>query len=211
MAHILKPGKKYTFSDYFELNYPTKEVLEEFEYSYCFEELTLPKSDREIPPLAGLRQMYIQKLPHISLTSEAAKREFYVAPLLLELLNHISLEINVEYPVDAGENLSGNIDYFMSSANNCVIIEAKKGDLEKGFTQLAVELIALDKYLETPQPLLYGAVTLGDVWRFGVLERSSRLLKKDMNAYTLLSDLEQIVSILIGILHLTIQKSETTL
>ena len=202
MGHILKPGKKYTFSDYFELNYPTKEVLEEFGYAYCFEQLCLPQSARVIAPLAALREMYIRKLPHISLTSEAAKREFYVAPLLLELLNYLSFEINVEYPLDAGENLSGNIDYFMTSANNMVILEAKKGDMEKGFTQLAVELIALDKYLETPQPDLYGAVTLGDVWRFGILERATHRLKKDMNAYTLLSDLEQIVSILIGILQL---------
>ena len=205
MGHIFKPGKKYTFSDYFDFNYPTKEVVEEFGYTYEFQEVRLPKSARQIPSLDTLRQMYLRKLPHISLTSEAAKREFYVAPFLLELLDYLPFEINVEYPVDAGENLNGNIDYFVTSAQYFVIIEAKKGDMEKGFTQLAVELIALDKYLD-PSPFpLYGAITLGDVWRFGMLERSTHVVKKDMNAYTLLSNLEELASILIGILELTTQ------
>lgn len=144
MGRVLKKEKKYTFSDYFELNNPTKEILEEFGYTYRFEELVLPKSSQKIRSLETLRQTYITKLPFISLTSEAAKREFYISPLLLELLNYIHAEIDVEYPLDAGENLCGTIDYFITFTNNLVIIEAKKGDLEKGFTQLAVELIALN-------------------------------------------------------------------
>jgi len=39
MGKILKKDKKYIFSDYFELNNPTKEIIEEFEYQYRFEEL----------------------------------------------------------------------------------------------------------------------------------------------------------------------------
>lgn len=201
MGKILKDGKTYTFSDYFEFNNPTKEILDELGYHYRFEELELPGSSQAPFHVEALRHTYITKLPFISLTSEAARREFYISPLLLELLNYIEAEIDVEYPLDAGENLRGTIDYFITFTNNLVIIEAKKGDLEKGFTQLAVELIALDRFLETPQPRLYGAVTLGDVWRFGVLERKSKILKKDMNAYTLLSDLDEILSILIGILE----------
>jgi len=202
MGRILQEGKRYTFSDYFELNYPTKNVLEEFGYSYSFEELVLPRSTQEMPHVESLRRTYVRKLPYISLTSETAKREFYISPLLLELLNYIHPDIDVEYPLDAGENLSGTIDYFLKFRSDVVIIEAKKGDMEKGFTQLAVELIALDKYLDTNQKLLYGAVTLGDVWRFGVLDRASKTLKKDMNAYTLLSDLHDILAILIGILEM---------
>ena len=201
MGCVLKKDKKYTFSDYFELNYPTRDVLEEFGYAYRFEELVLPRSSQEMPYMDSLRQTYVRKLPYISLTSETAKREFYISPLLLELLNYVHTEIDVEYPLDAGENLSGTIDYFLKYTNNVIIIEAKKGDLERGFTQLAVELIALDKHLETNQELLYGAVTLGDVWRFGVLERTTKILRKDMNAYGLLPDLERILSILIGILE----------
>lgn len=202
MSKVLKQGKKYTFSDYFELNNPTREIIEEFGYAYSFEQLALPKSSRELKSLDELRKTYTQKLPLISLTSEAAKREFYIAPLLLELLNHIRAEIDVEYPLDAGENLSGTIDYLIKFINNIIIIEAKKGDLEKGFNQLAVELIAVDKATEIKQKILYGAVTLGDVWRFGLLDRQEKMVKKDMNAYTLLPDLQEILSILIGILEI---------
>ncbi|MDM8527165.1 hypothetical protein QUF58_03035 [Anaerolineales bacterium HSG24] len=201
METILKSGKKYTFSDYFEMNHPTKEIVAEFGYTYRFEELTLPQAIRSLAGVARLRESYKKKLPLISLNSEVARREFYIAPLLLELLEYVQAEINVEYPLDAGENLSGTIDYLLSFTNRMVIIEAKKGDLERGFNQLAVELIALDKTIDSDQTRLYGAVTLGDVWRFGLLERESRLLKKDMNAYTLLSDLEQVLTILLGMLE----------
>ena len=43
---VLKKDKKYTFSDYFELNYPTKEIPEEFGYKYHFEELKLPETKK---------------------------------------------------------------------------------------------------------------------------------------------------------------------
>ncbi len=36
--------KKYTFSDYFEMNNPTEEIVGEFGYSYAMEVITLPKS-----------------------------------------------------------------------------------------------------------------------------------------------------------------------
>jgi len=201
MGSIFKKEKKYTFSDYFELNNPTKEILEEFGYKYIFETINLPKSSKKLGNLDQLKRTYISKLPLISLNSEMAKREFYISPLLLQLLEYIQAEIDVEYPLDAGDNLSGNIDYLIKFTNNMIIIEAKKGDLERGFNQLAVELIALDKHIESEQELLYGAITLGDVWRFGVLDRKKKILKKDMEAYALISDLEEILLILIGVLE----------
>lgn len=201
MSPILNPDKKYTFSDYFDLNYPTEEIVAVFDYHYLFSQLNLPKSKLPVKKLNRLRQTYITKLPFISLTSETAKREFYIAPLLFELLDYVKAKIDVEYPLNAGKNLSGTLDYLIKFSQNLLIIEAKKGDLEKGFNQLCIELIALDKITETAQPFIYGAVTLGDVWRFGVLDRENKLIKKDMNVYTLLTDLEVILSIFIGVLE----------
>lgn len=198
---VLKKDKKYTFSDYFELNNPIREILEEFGYEYRFETLELPKTTRQIGSLEKLLQTYVNKLPFISLHSEAAKREFYISPLLLELLDYLHAEINVEYPLDAGENLTGTVDYFIQYSGTIVIIEAKKGDMEKGFNQLAIELIAMDKCVENAQNVLYGAVTLGDIWRFGTLQRAEKVLKKDMNAYIIPSDLETLLSLLLGILE----------
>lgn len=203
MGKILKEGKNYTFSDYFNLNHPTKEIIAEFGYFYSFAALELPKSSKPLNSLDRLRDTYIKKLPFISLTSEAAKREFYISPLLLEILDYIQIDINVEYPLEAGENLNGTLDYLLKNINSFVIIEAKKGDLEKGFNQLAIELIALDKILEVPQQYLYGVVTLGDIWRFGVLERNEKKLQKDMNVYRLPADLEELFLVLLGILEKT--------
>ncbi|VFM95759.1 MAG: hypothetical protein BECKG1743D_GA0114223_104794 [Candidatus Kentron sp. G] len=198
---ILKKDKKYTFSDYFELNCSTREILAEFGYGYAFEQLMLPKTSREITPLERLGNTYITKLPHIVLSSEAARREFYLSPFLLEMLDWIDARIDVEYPLDGGENLSGVVDYLITSSSNILIVDAKKGDLEQGFNQLAVELIALDKYDDGTSKVLYGAVTSGDFWRFGQLDREERLLRKDMNGYVLPSNLDELFSILIGILE----------
>nr|VFJ94096.1 MAG: hypothetical protein BECKH772A_GA0070896_100664 [Candidatus Kentron sp. H]VFJ95423.1 MAG: hypothetical protein BECKH772B_GA0070898_100763 [Candidatus Kentron sp. H]VFK01514.1 MAG: hypothetical protein BECKH772C_GA0070978_100684 [Candidatus Kentron sp. H] len=197
---ILRKDRKYTFSDYFELHCSTEEILAEFGYRYAFEELALPKASKEIPPLDRLRNAYIRKLPHIVLSSEAARREFYVSPFLLEMLDWIDAKIHVEYRLDGGENLSGAVDYFIKSSNNILIVDAKKGDLEQGFNQLAVALVALDKYDDSSSEVLYGAVTSGDFWRFGRLDREEKLLRRDMNGYVLPSNLDALFSILIGIL-----------
>jgi hypothetical protein len=106
----------------------------------------------------------------------------------------------VEYPLDGGENLNGTVEYFIKYSGR-IIIEAKKGDLEKGFNQLAIELIALDKREESSPKTLYSAVTLGVIWRFGTLHREEKLLKKDMNAYIIPADLEKLLSVLLGILE----------
>jgi hypothetical protein len=73
--------------------------------------------------------------------------------------------------------------------------------MERGFTQLAVELIAMDQFLEeTQSSFLYGAITTGDIWRFGRLERSTHIIAKDLNAFVIPQDLEKLMVVLLGIL-----------
>lgn len=74
----------------------------------------------------------------------------------------IDAKLYVEYPVEADEYLNGSTDYVVRATQEIIIIiEAKRGDLERGFNQLAAELIAIDKY-EEPQAFhqLYGAITI---------------------------------------------------
>jgi hypothetical protein len=47
-----------------------------------------------------------------------------------------------------------------------------------------VELIALTMLEDAPE-ILYGAVTMGHVWVFGTLQRSVRLVTRDLASYTL--------------------------
>jgi hypothetical protein len=82
-----------------------------------------------------------------------------------------------------------------------VVIEAKKADMERGFSQLAVEMIAVDKYIEETDAPIYGAVTVGDLWRFGVLDRKEKLILKDIDSYRVPSDLEELFSVFVGILR----------
>ncbi|HEY9664335.1 MAG TPA: hypothetical protein V6C65_38315, partial [Allocoleopsis sp.] len=67
------------------------------------------------------------------------------------------------------------------------------------FTQLAVELIALDRWTDSDAPTLYGTVTTGDTWKFGLLQRQEKRVYKDINTYAVPSDLNQVLAILFGI------------
>jgi len=105
---ILQPNTSYRFSDYFKLSYPTKDIVAEFGYGYKLTKLSLP-----LQPLTAtlerLQDTFYKKLPHISLTSEAAKREMLVAPILLELLDYIDMDIDIEYPLYVDERLNGRL------------------------------------------------------------------------------------------------------
>ena len=197
---ILKPDKSYTFGDYFELNYPTEEIVAEFGYQYSLTRLTLPVG-QILTDLNRLKEAFYRKLPHIALTSETARREVLVAPVLLELLDYLVLKIDIEYPVYVNERLKGNLDYLVRATDALIVVEAKKADMEKGFTQLAVELIAMDQYNATASDRLYGAVTIGDLWRFGVLLRQEKFIYKDIEAFRVPADLEALFGVLVGILQ----------
>jgi len=206
---ILKEGIRYTFSDYFDLNYPTDEIVTELGYTFTLEKLLLPETaDIDQPAIDQLRRAYYELLPKVTINSETAKREFMIAPLLYAIIRKIDAKLNVEYPIDVNEKLSGSLDYLLRAQQEIVVVEAKKGDLDKGFTQLAVELIALDQYESDGADILYGAITIGEVWRFGQLVRATRLITKDIPTYRFPEDTEKIFSILKGILaEISMRKS----
>jgi hypothetical protein len=200
---ILKENQSYTFSDYFKLPYPTRDVVIELGYQFQVQQLVLPKNTDKTLNIDKLKQTFYKKLPHVTLNSESAKREFFISPLLFELLDYIDIEIDVEYPINVNEKLKGNIDYFIHASQKLIIIEAKNADMDKGFTQLAVELIAMDHYLENEavSDELYGVFTIGDVWRFGVLERPTQKIIKNIDAFLVPAQLENLFAVLLGILE----------
>jgi len=198
---ILEEKKSYTFSDYFKLPYPTRDVVAEFGYQFQVQKLELPDYTGKVLNVEKLTETFYKKLPHVTLNSEAAKREFFISPLLFELLDYIDIDIDVEYPININERLKGNIDYFIHASKEIIIIEAKNADMDKGFTQLAVELIAMDHYLENKTTdILYGVITIGDVWRFGILERLKKKIIKNIDAFLVPAQLEKLLAVLLGIL-----------
>jgi hypothetical protein len=80
------------------------------------------------------------------------------------------------------------------------VVEAKKADMEKGFTQLAVELIAMDQFIDATSDFRYGAITVGDLWRFGKLDRQQKRILKDIDSFRVPLDLEGLFQVLVGIL-----------
>jgi len=200
---ILEEGRKYTFSDYFELNNPTEEVVKELGYSFSYKAINLPQSTNyDTENIKKLQDTFYTILPKISINSEIAKREFLIAPILMEIAKITDAKINVEYTIEVDEKLSGSLDYLIRLKQTFIVIKAKKGDLDKGFNQLSAELIALDKYEENDaSEILYGAVTIGDVWKFGTLDRKNRHITKDINSYAIPINLNTVFSVLIGIVN----------
>lgn len=200
--NIFKEGKKYTFSDYFEMGHPTEEIVTALGYTLVSQLLPLPQNHQfDLAVLENLRSSYYALVPKISLNSESAKRELMIAPLLHAIIKTVEAKLNIEYSIEIDEKLSGTIDYLFHSTKELIVIEAKKGDLERGFNQLAAAMIAIDKYEDANLPeKLYGAITIGEVWRFAILERASKLLLKDIHIFRFPEDLTDLFSILKGIL-----------
>ncbi|MFN6558510.1 MAG: hypothetical protein RMY28_001710 [Nostoc sp. ChiSLP01] len=199
-AKILQPDGNYSFRSYFEFSSDTDEVLAEFDYAFVRKRLQLPRTSNQLQGLDELRQQLEDTIPYVTLSSETAKREILVAPVLSRVAVTCKRLLRIEYPLKVNNLLQGNLDYFIQSQHNLVVVEAKRDDLTRGFTQLAVEMIALSMLEDAPN-VVYGAVTMGDVWVFGTLEQNLRTITRDITFYTLPDDLAEIVKILVGILE----------
>lgn len=189
------------FSDYFKLNYYLEDILAHFGYEFELKSLNMPLASRQLESIDGLRQRVEESLPFVTLDSESARREFLIAPLLLELVHLIHVKIKVSYSLKVSDQLKGFLDYYLQSGHQLLIIEAKDENLERGFKQLAVELIALDQITEsTAGDRLYGAVSIGRIWQFAVLDRPQKKVIQDLELYRVPGDLEILMSILVAIL-----------
>lgn len=197
---ILKPGQSYTFRSYFEMLFEPEDILAEFGYSLKRASLNLPQSTTELDRLADLKSRIAESLPYISLTSEAARRELLIAPVLLDLIHYTRAQLRIQYPLTVTDQLKGSLDYYLHTTRNLLVVEAKNADLSRGFTQLAVELIALDQWSDSDQSTLEGAVSTGDIWQFGLLHREHRQITQNLNLYRVPADLEELLRILVAIL-----------
>ncbi|NES06311.1 MAG: hypothetical protein F6K22_27950 [Okeania sp. SIO2F4] len=138
-------------------------------------------------------------LPFVNLSNETARREILVSPILLEIVHFCHCQLRIEYPLKVNDWLKGSLDYLLRSTNDLLVIEAKNDDLTRGFTQLAVELIALAEVEKNN--IFYGAVTMGDVWRFGKLNKKDQQITQDINLFKIPDDLKDLGEVLVGILE----------
>ncbi len=198
---VINPEQSYSFSDYFKLNNEPEEIFAYFGYLWQLESLILPQFEGELIGLDLFKSRLIESLPYVSLTSEIARREFLIAPVILELIHYTKAKVRVEYSLTINEQLKGSLDYYLTNSQIFLIIEAKNANLERGLVKLGVELIAVDIWSPTDSPYLYGAVSLGNIWQFMVLHRQEKTLIQDLNLYRIPNDLEDLMKILVGILQ----------
>ncbi|MEH2071711.1 MAG: hypothetical protein V7K47_26760 [Nostoc sp.] len=197
---ILKAGESYTFSRYFELPFTIDDILPELNCTLERINLTLPES-LEVFDLQFLQQQLQRNLSHIDLVNETTRREALIGPILFEVCDLTNQRLNIEYSIAINDYLKGTLNYYIAAPQNLLVIEAKQSDLVRGFTQLAIELIALDEWTKSTSELLYGAVTTGEDWRFGIYNRVNRQVTQDQKRYQLPQDLSLLVKILVGIIN----------
>ncbi|MEO1349239.1 MAG: hypothetical protein AAFW84_10635 [Cyanobacteria bacterium J06635_15] len=163
--------------------------------------MQLPRYTGALDRLTDLKARIEESLPRLSLTSEMARWEFLIAPVLTDVLHYTQATLNVEYPVAVSNQLKGSLDYLLQNDQTFLVIEAKNEDLERGFVQLAVELIALDQWIESDQTVLKGAISTGNIWQFGQFNRQSREVTQDLELYRVPADLDDLLRILVSVLE----------
>ena len=134
----------------------------------------------DLAPSPWLRES-LENGIQLSFTSEKARGEFIVAPILIEcrerMHRRISVFSGVSLNADVDRGLNGACDFLLArtastialQAPLMVILEAKKQDIDEGLGQCAAQMLGACRYNERegiPVPFMYGCVTNGDSWQF---------------------------------------------
>ena len=199
---ILLPDKSYTFRSYFKMRFSIVDILQELGASFEKAAIVIPGAQAiDSNRLDSLTQRVKATAARVNLASEAARREALIFPVLFEVAELTGAQMEIEYAVDVSPYLRGELDYLLRTQQNAVVVEAKNADLVHGFTQLAAELIALDSWTNSTAPILYGAVTTGDIWQLGSFDRTNHLLTQDIELYRVPTDLPSLMSIIVAMLN----------
>ncbi len=207
MSSILNENQAYTFSNFFELRLDAIDLANYFGYRFRRTRLDLPQYLGALDRLAQLEEDLFDIIPRLVRMNEQSKREALIFPVIKTAARYANAFVRIEQPIKVSHQLQGSLDYLLSTDNlhQLVVIEAKQGDIDYGFTQLLSELIALDQWERSPtreeQPKLIGAVTIGELWRFGVLDRVEKQISEDIIGYRVPSDLETVLRLLIQALR----------
>lgn len=177
------------------------EIVECFGYTFEQRDDSLPKSNCELTDLPILLKHWEESLPYISLNNEMAKREFLIAPLLLEVVRYTHAKLKTEFILEVSDQLKGSLDYFLQLKNNFLVIEAKNSDLEQVTKQLVVQLIALHQWLENENKVLYGAVSIGKIWQFCFLQSTEKKVIQNNYLFRVPTDTEELLRTIIAILE----------
>jgi hypothetical protein len=172
----------------------------------------------DIPPVTPtplLQDILRENIPWaIAVSSEKARSEGIINPILLEVKRQLKGQISVfsgeEFNVEPESELTGYVDFLISRSSEqiyikspvVILVEAKKEDLKPGLGQCLAEMVAAQRFnQQKQQPIstIYGTVTSGTVWRFLKLEGQCASI--DLTDYPV-PPVEQILSFLVWMSHL---------
>ena len=194
---ILQSDVSYTFSKFFEMNAEVDEIVADFGYTLKRKKLNLPTYEGELERLQELSDRIEEILPFVSLTTEIARRELLISRVVTEVVHYTKAQLRIEYPLKVSDQLQGSLDYLLRTDTQVIIIEAKKEDLTNGLKQLAVEMIALDQWMESSQTHLIGAVSTGTLWQFSQLDREHKRIDQGLENYRVPEDINPLMRILV--------------
>ena len=132
-----------------------------------------------------------QQMP---LSSEKAKSELIVMPILLELRkrndNFFTVYSGENLNVDSERGLAGECDFIITKDTRAFaidapiisVVEAKRDDLEYGVIQCAAQMVgiqAFNKKYNYPLETIYGCTTTADEWQFLKLTGNQLLIDSD--------------------------------
>jgi len=167
------------------------------EFNLTEKKVKLFDSEKEIEASDWLKQTLDLSL-ELALTSssEKARSEFIVAPILLELekINNKSFSIfsgeNLE--ADPEKGLNGECDFILSKGpiSSTIqvpifsLVEAKKNDVKEGLGQCIAQMLGAKIFNQNEGAdfsFIYGCVTTGETWQFMRLDND--ILSMDIRRY----------------------------
>ena len=104
---IIDPEQSYTFSKIFELKIEPKDLANYFGYLFARKKLNLSQYQKDLDRIRQLKERIEEVLPYASLSSEAARREILISPLIIDLVHYTKSEIFIEY--SSSSRVSGSI------------------------------------------------------------------------------------------------------
>ncbi|MBN3876586.1 MULTISPECIES: hypothetical protein [unclassified Nostoc] len=144
----------------------------------------------------------------VAISSEKARSEMIISPILLEVRRKFNYEISffsgVDFTVDSQRGLNGFCDFILSLSSEqllvrspvIVLVESKNENLRSGLAQCIAEMVAAQLFNERSGnqiKAIYGAVTIGTIWQFLKLEYN--VVSIDLSEYYI-KDIKKILGIL---------------
>ena len=156
----------------------------------------------------------------LSSSSEKARSEFIIAPILIELErqnpDRIAIYSGEKLDADEERGLKGECDFILSKGSISLtlqppiisLVEAKRSDIKSGLGQCIAQCLGAQRFNDREENAIsdiYGCVTTGEDWQFLQLE-GDRILIDEQRYY--INELEKVLGIFQAIIDNHIDRAE---